>query len=71
MISMVVVFAGAVGASSPKHTPCGTLNDTPATARVAGYCLTSSRTSEDGVAHGIRGIAWLEDWRAILADFRV
>src|SRR5256884_1130351 len=66
MISMVVVLPAPLGPSRPKHTPSGTLNDTPATARVAGYCLTSSRTSRMGVL-----TAFAADWRAILADFQV
>src|SRR5213082_590411 len=49
MISMVVVLPAPLVPSRPKHTPSGTLNDTPATARVAGYCLRSSRTSRMGV----------------------
>jgi hypothetical protein len=49
MISMVVVLPAPFGPRSPKHMPGGTLNDTPATAVVAGYCLTRSRTSRMGV----------------------
>ncbi len=45
MISMVVVLPAPLGPSRPKQLPSGTLKDTPATAVVAGYCLTSSRTS--------------------------
>ena len=49
MISIVVVLPAPLGPSSPKQMPSGTLKDTPATAVVAGYCLTRSRTSRMGV----------------------
>src|SRR5579863_1876549 len=52
MISTVVVLPAPLGPSMPKHTPSGTLNETPATAVVAGYCFTSSRTSMIGVLIG-------------------
>src|SRR5580700_10850863 len=52
MISTVVVLPAPLGPSSPKHTPSGTLNETPATAVVDGYCFTSSRTSMIGVLIG-------------------
>ena len=45
MISMVVVLPAPLGPSRPKQMPSGTLKDTPATAVVAGYCFTRSRTS--------------------------
>jgi len=71
MISMVVGLAGAVGAtSSPKHTPCGTLNETAGHGKVADTSLTSSADFEDGVAHGYSRMPGLRTWRAILAIFR-
>ena len=48
MISIVVVLPAPLGPSRPKQMPSGTLNDTPSTAVVAGYCLTRSRTSRMG-----------------------
>src|SRR5580765_6027268 len=45
MISIVVVLPAPFGPSRPKQMPSGTLKDTPATAVVAGYSFTRSRTS--------------------------
>src|SRR5258708_39590153 len=68
MISMVVVLPAPLGPSSPKQTPSGTLKEMPATAVVAGYCLTSSRTSRMGMLTALRDAGFPPDWRAILAD---
>ena len=48
MISTVVVLPAPFGPSSPKQMPGAIENDTPSTARTAGYCLTRSRTSSTG-----------------------
>ena len=44
VVGMVVVSPAPLGPRSPKQVPSGTLKDTPATAVVAGYSLTRSRT---------------------------